>query len=307
MDTKMNDEKRRECILVVDDDPANLMVLNQILSSEYTVLTAKTGEEALDRAQEEGPDLILLDILLPGIDGFEVLRKLKASVDTQFIPVMFITALDKDEDEEKGLLLGAVDYITKPFRNGIVLARVRAHLQILRQMRMIEHLGLTDPLTNIPNRRCFDDHLAVEWKRAIRNKRCLSFLMMDLDKFKIYNDTYGHPQGDVLLISLARIFATAARRPGDLAARIGGEEFGLLLPDTEAEAARQIAEEIRAEVEGARIPLLDGKLITRITISIGVSGLVPSPDDPILGLLKKADQRLYKAKESGRNRVCAED
>lgn len=301
----MNDEKRRECILVVDDEPANLMALNQILSSEYTVFTARTGEEALARAQEEGPDLILLDILLPGIDGFEVLRQLKASVDTQFIPVIFITALD--EEEEKGLILGAVDYIAKPFKNGIVLARVRAHLQILRQMRMIEHLGLTDSLTNIPNRRCFDDHLAVEWKRAIRNKRCLSFLVMDLDKFEIYNDTYGHPQGDVLLTSLARIFAGAARRPGDIAARLGGEEFGLLLPDTEPEAARQIAEEIRSEVEEARIPLLDGKLITRITISIGVSGLVPSPDDPILGLVKKADQRLYKAKESGRNRVCAED
>jgi diguanylate cyclase (GGDEF)-like protein len=290
-------------ILVVDDEKSNLMVLNRILSSEYTIFTAKTGEDALSRISEDPPDLILLDIVLPGIDGFEVLRRLKASPETRTIPVIVITGLQSDEDEEKGLLLGAVDYITKPFKNAIVIARVKTHIQIVRQIRMIERLGLIDPLTDIPNRRCFDDRMGIEWRRALRDGKSISFLMMDVDKFKDYNDTWGHPQGDVLLKTICRIFSSAARRPGDLAARLGGEEFGVLLPDTDLDAALKVAEEIRSRVENTRIPTADGKTETRITISIGAASLMPSRDMLIADFIAAADRSLYTAKEAGRNRI----
>jgi diguanylate cyclase (GGDEF)-like protein len=292
-------------ILVIDDERTNLMVLNQILSPEYTVFTAKSGEEGLSRVSSDPPDLILLDIILPGMNGFELLKLLKDSPETSSIPVIIITGLDNDIDEERGLLLGAVDYISKPFKNHIVIARVKTHIQIVQHIRMIERLGLIDPLTNISNRRCFDERLAVEWRRVTRDKQPIAFMMMDVDKFKTYNDTYGHPQGDTLLRTIAKIFNSAARRPGDLASRLGGEEFGVLLPGTGLEGALEVAEEIRSHVEAARIPTADGKTITTVTISIGVTVREPfdevSPED----FISRADTNLYKAKETGRNRVCS--
>jgi diguanylate cyclase (GGDEF)-like protein len=197
-----------------------------------------------------------------------------------------------------------VDYITKPFKNALVTARVRTHIQIIHQMRMIERLGLVDPLTDIPNRRCFDDRIGVEWRRAIREQRPVAFMMMDVDKFKAYNDTYGHPQGDTLLKTIARIFTAAARRPGDMAARLGGEEFGVLLPDTGLEGALEIAEDIRSRVQAARIPTADGK-ITTVTISIGVVSQVPSVDAALEAFIAQADGYLYTAKKTGRNQVCS--
>jgi diguanylate cyclase (GGDEF)-like protein len=297
------DDTGKYSILVVDDETANLVVLNSILSPDYTIFTAKSGEEALSRINEDPPDLILLDIILPGINGFEVLSQLKASPETRLIPVIIITGLQSEEDEEKGLLLGAVDYIAKPFKNAIVIARVKTHIQIVHQFRMIEQLGLVDPLTNIPNRRCVDDRIAIEWRRALRNGKSISFMMMDVDKFKTYNDTWGHPQGDVLLKTICRIFTSVTRRPGDLAARLGGEEFGVLLPDTDIEAALKVAEEIRSRVESCRIPTADRKTETRTTISIGVASAVPSNEMLIADFISAADRCLYAAKENGRNRI----
>jgi diguanylate cyclase (GGDEF)-like protein len=296
----------RYSILVVDDEKSNFIMLNSILSAEFSVFTAKSGEEALSRIAEDPPDLILLDIVLPGMNGFEVLKRIKESPETGNIPVIIITGLQSDADEEKGLLLGAVDYISKPFKNAIIMARVKTHIQIIRQFRIIERLGLIDPLTDIPNRRCFDDRIGIEWRRAIREEKPVSFLMMDLDKFKNYNDTWGHPQGDVLLKAVARIFTGAARRPGDLPARIGGEEFGVLLSNTDITGALKVAEEIRSRTENARIFTADGKTETGITISIGVASLIPSRDALIADFISTADRYLYAAKESGRNRVCSE-
>jgi diguanylate cyclase (GGDEF)-like protein len=292
-------------ILVVDDEKANLLVLHSILSGEYTVFTAKSGEEGLDRVAGDRPDLILLDIVMPGMNGFDLLKKLKDSSETRSIPVMIITGLDNEADEERGLLLGAVDYIAKPFKNAIVLARVRTQIRIVQQIRMIERLGLIDPLTDIPNRRCFDERFAMEWRRALREHKPVSFMMMDVDKFKTYNDVYGHPQGDVLLRTIARIFAAAARRPGDLAARLGGEEFGVLLPNTDLPTALGIAEEIRSGVAACRIPTAGGNDSTAATISIGVASTVPSAETAMESLIKQADGFLYTAKETGRNRICS--
>jgi diguanylate cyclase (GGDEF)-like protein len=291
-------------ILAVDDERANLAVLDKILSPEYKVLTARSGEEALARVEDAPPDLILLDIVMPDLSGFDVLKRLKESIPARKIPVIFITGLRDEEDEERGFALGAVDYITKPFKNAIVLARVRTHIQILRQMRTIEQLGLIDPLTNIANRRSFNDRINLEWRRSIRKKVPIAFLMMDLDNFKRYNDAYGHPQGDTLLKTVAEIFAAEAKRASDMAVRLGGEEFGVLLPDTDLDGALDIAERIRRNVEAARVPTADGSALTAMTVSIGAVSAVPSEDDALRDFIEKADENLYRAKNTGRNRVC---
>ena len=289
-------------ILVIDDEKTNLMALNTILSPDYTIFIAKSGNEGLKRIGIDKPDLILLDILMPEMDGFEVLKRLKESEDTRDIPVIIITSLDNEADEEKGLELGAVDYIGKPFKNAIVKARVRIHIQIIRQIRTIERLSMIDGLTNIPNRRCFDKRILLEWQWALQEQKPLAFMMLDMDKFKTYNDTYGHPQGDTLLRTVADIFTAAIKRSTDLTARLGGEEFGILLPNTKLQAAALIAENIRLKVETARIPTVEEK-ITAATVSIEVASLVPSPEITVEEFIALADGNLYLAKEKGRNQV----
>jgi diguanylate cyclase (GGDEF)-like protein len=295
----------KNTILIVDDEKINLLALNKILSPEYAISLAKSGKLALRLVEENRPDLILLDVLMPDMNGFEVLAKLKESENTAHIPVIFITGLDGEQNEEKGLLLGAADYIKKPFKDTIVKARVNTHMQIVRQMYAIEKLGNTDPLTELPNRRAFGEHMEAEWKRAVREKTPVAFLMMDIDKFKAYNDAYGHPQGDTLLKAAAKIFMSAARRPGDFAARLGGEEFGLLLPNTDLENALIVAERVRSGMEAARIPTADGNNMTTATISIGVMSFIPKLKDTIEDFINQADKNLYTAKETGRNRVYA--
>jgi diguanylate cyclase (GGDEF)-like protein len=301
----MNDDPK-QTILIVDDEKANLIVLNQILSGAYKIFMAKTGQAALKLARAKKPDLILLDIILPDISGFEVLEKLQSESETNSIPVICITGLDSENDEEKGFLLGAVDYIKKPFKSTIVKMRVNTHIKILQQMRVIKSYGFTDPLTDIPNRRCFDERIVMEWRRAVREKKPLSFLMIDIDQFKSYNDTYGHHQGDVLLKAVAQIFLAMVRRPADLPARIGGEEFGILLPDTGAESALLVAESIRAAIESLRVPTVDGSKMTAVTISIGLATALPVKDDSVKDFVSQTDKNLYSAKTTGRNRICTQ-
>lgn len=217
-------------ILIVDDERSNIDVLMHILKPDYGVRIAKSGSSALKVAREHQPDLILLDVLMPDMSGFDVLRELKESDQTRHIPAIFVTGLSKVEDEERGFHAGAVDYIVKPFNHAIVKARVETHLKIIKQMRMIERLGMIDALTDIANRRSFDNQLLIEWRRAIRENACISLLILDVDHFKRYNDTHGHPQGDRLLQSLGRIIAGSLKRSTDLGARLGGEEFAVILP-----------------------------------------------------------------------------
>jgi diguanylate cyclase (GGDEF)-like protein len=297
--------ENKPSILIVDDEPSNLKVLNQILSSEYDVLTVQNGQEALEVAAAERPDLILLDIIMPDMSGFDVLIKLKELQDTIKIPIIFITGLTSEDDEEKGLLLGAADYIRKPFRNVIVRARIKTQMQNLMQRKEIELLSMIDALTNIPNRRSFDIRLDMEWSHAIREKLPISMLMMDVDKFKIYNDTYGHPQGDALLKAVAGVFRASAKRAGDMAARLGGEEFAVLLPNTQLEGALATAEQIRLGVEATVVKTVDGKP-TSATISIGVESMIPGNNDHREDFVARADACLYAAKKSGRNRVYFE-
>jgi len=302
----MPEPNKEFTILIVDDEKINLDILGGILSPAYNLLIARNGQRAIEIAREHKPDLILLDVLMPGMSGFEVIEKLRESDDTARIPVIFITGLKGAEDEEKGFILGAVDYITKPLHKAIVKARVNTHIRIVDQMRTIERIGLIDPLTKIANRRGFESRLDAEWKRAVREKTSISVLMMDIDKFKNYNDTYGHQQGDEVLKTFADVCMKTLLRPVDFAARWGGEEFVILLPDTDLNGAAEVAERVRKNVEDTVIHTEDGAE-TGITVSIGVNSLIPDSGALTDDFIKKADQALYKAKESGRNRYAVNE
>ncbi|MCL2720309.1 MAG: diguanylate cyclase [Treponema sp.] len=296
MDTKKNS------ILIVDDENANIMLLTNILEKDYLIYTAKNGNEAIAKAKEVKPDLILLDIIMPEMDGYETLAEIKKTEGNQNTPIIFISGLDSDEDEEKGLLLDAADYITKPFSRIVVKLRVRNQMQIVTQLRTIEHLSMIDQLTNLPNRRSLDERLKIEWKLAIREQTPISLLIMDLDKFKNINDVCGHLQGDIILQKVAEIFKDSLKRPGDFVARWGGEEFVTILPNTSLDGAMEIAERIRLNVENTLMPSIDSSEI-KITISIGVNSVIPTLNNFINSFLSNADKALYAAKDAGRNKV----
>jgi len=300
-------EDNRFKIMIVEDSKLNQELLRRILEKDYRLIFVQTGLEALENVKTEHPDLILLDIVLPGIDGFEVLRQLKKCDTSRSIPVIIISGRSKPDEEVKGLKTGAVDYITKPFNEVVVKARVETHERILKQMRIIEEYGLIDTLTNIPNRRQFDQHVAREWNRAIRDKKSISLLMIDVDHFKIYNDTYGHQQGDVALQKAASTIASSLKRKIDIAARWGGEEFAVLLPNTGLEGAKLVAEVIRQNIESTLIPGSFDDSHHNITVSIGAAHVQPDNNSSISDLILQADRALYKAKDLGRNRVSAAD
>jgi len=298
----MTESGKEFTILITDDEKFNLDILVGILSPMYNILIARNGTRALELAREHSPDLILLDIIMPDMTGFEVITKLKESDLTVNIPVIFITGLTDSADEEKGFFLGAVDYITKPFKKSIVKARVNTHIKIIDQMQTIERIGHIDPLTKIANRRGFDNRFSADWGGAIRSKTPISFLIMDLDEFKKYNDTYGHHQGDVALKSFAETALYSINRATDLVARWGGEEFVIILPNTDLAGAAEVAENVRKNVEETPIPTEDGS-ITSVTVSIGVNSVLPDTATSSKDFMNKADQALYRAKSSGRNRV----
>ena len=298
----MTESRKEYTILITDDGRTNLEVLSGILSPIYNILIARSGQRALELARDNKPDLILLDVLMPEMSGFEVITKLKESDVTNRIPVIFITGLTSAENEEKGFFLGAVDYITKPFNKAIVKARVNTHIRIIDQMRTIEQIGLIDPLTKIANRRGFEKRLVAEWGRASRLQIPISVLMMDVDMFKNYNDAYGHQQGDVVLKAFADISAQTLMRPSDFVARWGGEEFVILLPGSDSHGAVEVAERVRRNVELLVLTTEDA-VETGITVSIGVHTIIPDLNASSETFIRKADQALYEAKKTGRNKV----
>ncbi|GGY00151.1 diguanylate cyclase [Massilia dura] len=288
-------------VLVADDDAINREVLAELLKPEYTVLLAKDGTQALDRAVRHVPDLILLDVMMPDMDGFEVLRRLRDDPRTADIAVIFVSGLGQPEDEAQGLKMGASDYILKPFNATVVMARVALHLQMVRQRRMLEHLAHVDGLTELANRRRFDEVFELECQRALRHETALSIALLDIDAFKQYNDHYGHPAGDRALRAVARAAAAAVRRPGDLAARYGGEEIVLLMPDTDAAHARAVVERLRNALNRLEIPHVGSPVAPVLTVSVGGATLLPGED--ATALFAAADAHLYRAKQAGRNRV----
>ena len=294
----------KQRVLVVEDEKINRTILSALLKDEVQVILAKSGEQALERlASDDQIDLILLDVLMPDMDGHEVLRRIKASDATRDIPVIFITALNSTNDEEKGLKLGASDYIGKPFSPAIVKARVSNLLRFVRQRKLLETLAGRDGLTEIPNRRAFDQALLQEIARSLRGGQTFSLGLIDVDFFKQYNDCYGHAAGDTTLKQVAKTLVGALRRPTDLAARYGGEEFVFILPESDTAGGVEVAEAIRQLVAELGIEHEKSGVAPHVTVSVGgitVSGQHGSAEE----LLMAADRQLYEAKRLGRNRVC---
>jgi diguanylate cyclase (GGDEF)-like protein len=265
------------------------------------------GREAIEVALAERPELILLDALMPELDGFQTCARLKEDPRTTDIPVIFITSLEEETDEARALQLGAVDFISKPISPVAVQARVRNCLDLKRQRDLLGQLSFTDGLTGIANRRRLDQVLDAEWKRVARSRAPLSLLILDVDHFKRFNDALGHVAGDDCLRRIAACAATALWRPGDLIARYGGEEFAVVLPETDAPGAVEVAERIQRAVADQAIPHPDSAAGEAVTVSIGVATRVPAlPEGPAV-LVRAADEALYRAKQRGRNRVEVSD
>lgn len=291
-------------ILIVDDIPDNIRVLSRMMVDEgYQVSAATNGHQALKLAATSAPDLILLDIMMPQLDGYETIAALKADPQLAMIPIIFVTALADTEDETRGLDLGAVDYITKPFKEAIVRRRVKTHLELKRQRDLLSQLSRLDGLTGIPNRRAFDERLAHEWRRSLRFHEPLGVAMIDIDHFKAYNDTQGHLAGDDCLRQVASALAEGVRRAGDVIARYGGEEFVCLFSRMDDTGLAVVTEQLRASVQALDIPHSASPVIPCVTVSIGGACCLPTDESAALALVEQADAQLYLAKRLGRNRV----
>lgn len=288
-------------ILIVDDIPANIKTLIAVLGDGYEISVATSGAAALEAVAHNTPDLILLDVVMPEMDGYQVCTYLKADPLTQEIPVIFITAKDGDGDERRGLELGAIDYITKPFNPPIVQIRVRNHLELKRHRDILKTLSTVDGLTGIPNRRRFDEFLEQEWLGAIRHQTTFSLILIDIDHFKLYNDNYGHAAGDEALKQVAHTLQEAKGRGTDLVARFGGEEFVCVLPATNAHGAVVIGEQMRQRIAGLAIPHAHSSAADHITISLGIITVEPTLEMALSGVVEGADTNLYRAKGGGRN------
>jgi len=289
-------------ILAVSDSYAGLDILKSILSPYYSIETMTSADEAANLLKKRSTDihLIILDFASYSKDCHRFLTDIKSTEETMRIPVVLIGDSNSPEYEEYGFDLGVADYISKPLRSSIVKVRINNQRLFVKQIKAIEELGLLDPLTGIPNRRDFNNHIHMEWLRAIRDKTNLSLAITDIDHFKAYNDEYGHTQGDVLLRSLAKQIVSMLRRPADYVARWGGEEFVIMLPNTGLRGAAMHAEDIRKAIQKMVIPGLPAA-----TVSIGVASLIPGINSSLEDFFNMADKALYQAKNSGRNKVCS--
>lgn len=284
-------------VLIVDDEVINLKILSELVSEEANVILAKSGEQAIRKARQYHPDLVLLDVKMPGMNGFETMSALRKDPLCRNIPVIFISGATDDDYAEKGLIQGAADYIFKPFHYGNVRARVRSHLQLARQTQQLENLARRDHLTGLPNRRHYDDVLCSLWQQSVDTQQALVLTVFDIDDFKQYNDQHGHALGDTLLKRMADVLAHSFNKPGQLVARYGGEEFVVLMPNIcRSEAMTQINQ---------CLSLVAAKL--GVTLSAGCAAFVPTNDVATEKLFLKADQALYRAKQHGKNRLVWSD
>lgn len=295
---------KKPMVMIIDDAPANIRLLNACLAEEYSVRFATSGVAGIGIVRSQNPDIVLLDVMMPKMDGYEVCAALKADPETKGIPIIFVTAQGEGDDEEKGLSAGAVDYVTKPFIPAVVKARVRIHIELKRLRDLLQQQSTTDALTGVANRRAFDEALKREWSRGMRSGLPLALAMIDIDYFKGFNDHHGHLGGDACLRQVAQALQSAVpRRSGDLVARYGGEEFAALLVGTDGEGARTVAERLRASVAGLAIPHGYSAVADHVTVSVGAASMVPGSRGPPTALVAIADDLLYCAKEGGRNRV----
>ena len=295
----------RPTVLVVDDSREALDGLCTLIQADYRTLFGLNGLDALALAMSESPDLIVLDVAMPGMDGYEVLRRLKAEPATQATPVIFLTAPGPGVSEARALELGAIDFITKPYNPAILKARMQNQLAYKRSLDQAMALSMGDALTGIPNRRRFDVQLSQEWERGLRTGKPLSMILMDIDHFKRFNDSLGHPAGDACLQRVAGVLLKSMLRAFDFTARYGGEEFACILAETDAKGALAVAQRIAANMTAARILHPDSPVSPQVTLSMGVTTMVPSRTRTANDLTLEADSCLYVAKGSGRNRIHA--
>lgn len=306
-------------LLIVDDHLDNVRSLALLLSrSGYSVRKATSGEMALETIRVSKPDLVLLDIRMPEMSGYEVCERLKANPDTYSIPVIFLSASNDTDDKVQAFAVGGADYVTKPFQAEEVLMRVRHQLTILRQQQQLvaqnqrlqqaeialqqsnlelKRIANTDSLTQIANRRCFDETLIQEWQRHRREQQSLCLILCDIDYFKAFNDRYGHPAGDACLQQVSAAIADCIKRPADMAARYGGEEFAILLPNTDQSGAIAVVRAIQEKLQHVRIPHAASAVAAYITLSAGISCLIPTLNLGSQNLVVEADAALYRAKQ----------
>ena len=283
-------------VLIVDDAPANIQLLAGLLKDSYQLKVATGGLRCIELAQTDPqPDLILLDIQMPDMDGYQVCQHLKGQESTQQIPIIFVTAKDQVADEELGLNLGAVDYITKPYSPAIVEARIATHITLKQQSDELRHFAMHDQLTGLYNRHFLIDVARKKISQSHRHKQALCLMMIDIDHFKVVNDEHGHSVGDAVLREIASIFMRQSRSE-DIVARFGGEEFVILLDNCDLVTGGNKAEKLRAALQSS------GAQGLKITASFGLAQLNPN-DGGFRHLLTRADEALYKAKSEGRNRV----
>ena len=298
----INPPKTRSSLLLVDDSPYDLATLATFLN-EYHLFTATNGVEALSIANQERPDLILLDVGLRDMTGDEICQQLKQQPSTQNIPVIFVTGMTDDEDETLGFEAGAVDYITKPVRPSVVRARVATQLMIKKQHDQLLLTANTDMLTGIANRRHFETIMQNEWNRALRYQKPLCLIMIDVDYFGNYNNLYGHATGDDCLTAIARSLDNSLRRAGDMVARWGGEEFVCLVPEIPLKEAIKMAEKMLQAIRDLSIIHEGSNAASHVTVSLGLAALDLSRHTTWQMLLNQADEALYRAKHKGRKQL----
>jgi len=309
-------------ILIVEDSRASLLIVTEYVRRfGATALQATTGAQAIEVFQAEHPDIVLLDIILPDLDGFTVAQRLRGLEENGgWTPIIFLSSLDKDEDIERGIAAGGDDYLAKPVSEVVLGAKIRAMQRIIQMRtslvvlakkldvanRELKRLSASDGLTGIPNRRLFDEYLSREWRRARRSTTSIALMMCDVDHFKLYNDTYGHQAGDDCLRQIASTIQKIMERGADIVARYGGEEFVVVLPETQIGGALFLAEKIRHAIHELHIPH-SASPSGRVSMSIGIAAIVPDENNQQEELIKAADQALYHAKHQGRDRVCRAD
>ena len=293
-----------QIILIVDDDKINRNMLKELLQEQAKIIFAKNGEQAKELARKHIPDLILLDVVMPDLSGFDVIEFLKNDPETMNISVIFITGLANDDDEERGFNLGGCDYIYKPFKSNIVIARVIMHLELIRQRKMLDEIAHIDALTGVNNRRKMD--VVLQDEVAANNKENTSLLVaiLDIDFFKPYNDNYGHGAGDVALRQVGQALREIFLRPRDFVARYGGEEFVIILPDCDKAGAEIMLGNIAQSIKDKMIKHEYSSVSEQLTVSVGAVVVKSSEYSVVANIMKEADTLLYQAKNNGRNQWC---
>lgn len=296
----MNEKSK---VLLVDDSPLIRKILSDMLENDYEVITSHSGLDGYEKAILQQPDIILLDVVMPELDGIETCKMIKKNKATEFIPIIFITSLDEAQDEMKGLEAGAIDYITKPFSEGIVKARIKNHLELKKHRDRLAFLSVYDELTTLYNRRWFDMVAQKQWNYAIAKKSYFSICIVEIDQFEMYNDDYGTYMGDECLKKVSKCIKDLMKEGNDIAARLRGKKFICLLPGADFDDITKAANRIHNEVLDLKIPFQYSTISDYISLSGGAGAIVPTETDDLNEFIKSVDELCYESRRAGGNRM----